>query len=39
MLCNLELEVEDLIKDTETNAIRGRSVIELIEGRKTRFRE
>ncbi len=39
VLSNLELEVEALIKDTETNAIRGKTLIEMIESRKARYRE
>lgn len=38
VLSNLELEVMELIKDTETNAIRGKTLIEMIEARKARYR-
>lgn len=39
VLSNLELEVIELIKDTETNSIRGKTLIEMIETRKARYRE
>lgn len=38
VLSNLELEVMELIKDTETNAVRGKTLIEMIESRKARYR-
>lgn len=39
VLCNLETEAKALIKDTETQVARGKSLIQLIEARKERYKK
>lgn len=37
VLCNLEGELKELIKDTETQVARGKSLIQMIDARKDRY--
>lgn len=38
VLCNLEQEIQKLIKDAETQVARGKSLIEMIDSRKERYK-
>jgi hypothetical protein len=39
VLCNLETQVKELINDNETQVARGRSLLQLIDARKKRYRQ